>query len=136
MSAGSYDVRVRAKPAGANGASSESVRVTIPASHEGAGAMLFRRGPTTANKEIPTADSRSASPSRSRPLPWQMGRVSAIGAERHWRFRCPIDEADGSHWLSAQAALAPLAPGDYLIEISARNGDAQRRILTAFRVVP
>jgi hypothetical protein len=47
-----------------------------------------------------------------------------------------IDEADGSHWLSAQAALAPLAPGDYLIEVTATSGGAQQRTLTAFRVVP
>jgi hypothetical protein len=48
----------------------------------------------------------------------------------------PMDEADGSRWLSAQATLAPLAPGDYLIEITATAGGTQQRTLTAFRVVP
>jgi hypothetical protein len=47
-----------------------------------------------------------------------------------------VDEADGSRWLSAQAALAPLAPGDYLIEITASDAGAQKRTLTAFRVIP
>ena len=42
----------------------------------------------------------------------------------------------GSRWLSAQAALAPLTPGDYLIEITAAGAGAQKRTLTAFRVVP
>ena len=32
--------------------------------------------------------------------------------------------------------LAPLAPGDYLVEIVATASGAQRRTLTAFRVVP
>ena len=45
-------------------------------------------------------------------------------------------ESDGSRWLSGQAALAPLAPGDYLVEIVATTSDAQRRALTAFRVIP
>jgi hypothetical protein len=44
-----------------------------------------------------------------------------------------MDEADGSRWLSAQATLAP---GDYLIEITATTGGTQQRTLTAFRVVP
>ena len=48
----------------------------------------------------------------------------------------PVDEADGSRWLSAQTTLAPLAPGDYLIEITATEAGAQKRTLTAFRVVP
>lgn len=47
-----------------------------------------------------------------------------------------VDEADGSRWLSAQATLAALAAGDYLIEVTANAGGAQKRTLTAFRVVP
>jgi len=42
------------------------------------------------------------------------------------------DDPDGSRWQTAQLALAPLAPGDYVIEIA--NGE--RRMLSAFRIVP
>ena len=42
------------------------------------------------------------------------------------------DAADGSRWMTAQLALAPLAPGDYAIEIAA----GERRTIAAFRVVP
>jgi len=42
------------------------------------------------------------------------------------------DEADGSHWRAAELALAPLAPGDYLIELSG----AGERTLSAVRVLP
>jgi len=46
--------------------------------------------------------------------------------------RAARDDADGSRWATAQLALAPLAPGDYAIEITA--GD--QRMISAFRVVP
>ena len=42
------------------------------------------------------------------------------------------DDADGSRWATAQLALAPLAPGDYAIELA--SGD--NRMIAAFRVVP
>jgi hypothetical protein len=35
-------------------------------------------------------------------------------------------------WIVAETALAPLAPGDYAVEVKA--GDASR--ITAFRVIP
>jgi hypothetical protein len=42
------------------------------------------------------------------------------------------NDADGSRWQSAEVALAPLAPGDYLVELAAGTG----RTLAAFRVIP
>jgi hypothetical protein len=42
-------------------------------------------------------------------------------------------DVDGSQWITAQLALAPLAPGDYLIELT--GVDAERRLIP-FRVVP
>ncbi|MBE3099107.1 MAG: hypothetical protein IMZ44_18485 [Planctomycetes bacterium] len=39
-------------------------------------------------------------------------------------------------WISAEVALAPLAPGDYLIEIEARGITRTERVLAAFRIVP
>jgi hypothetical protein len=38
----------------------------------------------------------------------------------------------GVHWIVVETALAPLAPGDYAVEVKA--GDATRT--TAFRVIP
>jgi hypothetical protein len=42
------------------------------------------------------------------------------------------EDTDGSRWQTADLALAPLAQGDYVIELS----DGHNRILAAFRVVP
>jgi hypothetical protein len=42
------------------------------------------------------------------------------------------DDRDGSRWQSTEFALAPLAPGDYLIEMT--TGGA--KTLAAFRIVP
>ena len=42
------------------------------------------------------------------------------------------EEPDGSRWCAVELALAPLAPGDYLLELTA----AAERTLSAFRVLP
>jgi hypothetical protein len=41
-------------------------------------------------------------------------------------------EADGIVWRTAQVSLAPLAPGDYIVEFVAGS----ERRMAAFRVVP
>jgi hypothetical protein len=51
------------------------------------------------------------------------------------------DDADGSRWVTAQLALAPLAAGDYVIEIVSGSGGSgapggERRMISAFRIVP
>jgi hypothetical protein len=46
------------------------------------------------------------------------------------------DEADGSKSHSATMALAPLATGEYLIELTASESAGPIRTLIALRVVP
>jgi VWFA-related protein len=142
---GSYEVRARAKGSAALSALNDSLRVTVPASADGSGTLLFRRGSTTGGREELTADprfrrgdtlrvavpaARSAAPESARLLD-RTGKPLAIPVTPS-----AVDESDGSRWLTAQAALAPLAPGDYVIEVTASTGGAQRRTLTAFRVIP
>ena len=142
---GTYELRVRAKGATAASALSESARLSIATPSEESGAIFFRRGPTTGNKEVPTADLRFR---RSDTLRIAVPAARASEAERARlldrsgkALAVPVttsmtDEPDGSHWITAQAVLAPLATGDYLIEVTATSGGAQKRALTAFRVVP
>lgn len=142
---GNYEVRVRARGAGSAQPSNESTRITVPASADGSTALFFRRGPTTANKELPTADLRFRRSDTLR-LAVPVTATTAPGAgrllDRTGKALSPpvtvtiADESDGSRWISAQAALAPLAAGDYLLEVTVTDGSGQRRTLTAFRVVP
>ena len=142
---GSYELRVRAKSPTASATASETLRVAVPSTGEGAGVLFFRRGPTTANKEVPTADLRFRRSDTLRVIVPASGATAADSAQLLDRagktlpiplMASVVDEADGSRWLTAQAALAPLAAGDYVIEITATVAGAQKRTLTAFRVVP
>jgi len=138
LAEGEYKVLVRA---GAAALPSRDTRAfTISAAPAASGTLWVRRGPTTGNRELPTADLRfrrneqirvespalSSEPGTARLLD-RFGKPLAVPVSIGQR-----DEPDGSHWLTAQLALAPLAPADYVIEISHGAG----RTLAAFRVIP
>jgi VWFA-related protein len=143
---GEYTIRVRADAFG-------SVRVTLPHAPDAGGAVLIRRGPTTGNREVPTADRRFRRSEQLRAeLPSVSGPMTARLLDRTGKpLAVPVaanvrDEADGSRWQTAQLALAPLAAGDYIIELTGGAegaggaGGAERavtvkRTLVAFRVV-
>jgi VWFA-related protein len=133
-----YTLRVRAVPS-AGGSPSTNI-VTIGGAQGGspAGALLARRGPATAGREAPTADVQfrrneqirvdlpSAMPASARLLD-RAGKPIAIPLTASAR-----QDADGSPWQSTTFALAPLAPGDYVVEWIAGTDT----VLMPFRVVP
>jgi len=137
--AGDYVLRVGARAGPASIPSREVARLAVPVAPEATGALFVRRGPSTANRDAPTADLRfrrneqirveipiaSAEPLTARLLD-RTGKPLAVPVTAAVR-----DDADGSRWATAQLALAPLAPSDYAIELS--SGD--RRMISAFRVV-
>jgi len=138
--AGDYVLRVGARAAQASIPSLEVLRFSIPPSPGASGALFVRRGPTTANKEVPTADLRFR---RSEQIRVEIPTTQAdAGAARLLDrsgkpLAVPVTAAmrsdpDGSRWMTGQVALAPLAPGDYVIELSSGSN----RMLSAFRVVP
>ena len=144
LPAGDYELRVRANAASPGSTATDSLRVTVPATADGAGFLLFKRGPGTGNREIATADLRvrrsdtlrvavpaSDSSESSARLLDRTGKVLQVPVSTSMR-----DEADGSTSRSATLALAPLAAGDYLIELIASQSTGQTRTLIAFRVVP
>nr|MDQ3071622.1 hypothetical protein [Acidobacteriota bacterium] len=44
-------------------------------------------------------------------------------------------DASGTRWIVAEAALAPLSDGDYLVEVEAMKDETRQRVLFAIRVV-
>ena len=140
LAPGEYQLQLRAKGTTAPLGAMESARVTLPAAPGSAGAVFVRRGVTTGNQPMPTADLRFRRNERivlELPAPSgdagvarlldRMGKALAIPATTAIR-----DDADGTRWRTTQIALAPLAPGDYVIEVVAGTEKA----LTAFRVLP
>ena len=48
----------------------------------------------------------------------------------------PRTDADGSSWQTAELALAPLAPADYVVELSLDSSAESHRTLVPFRIIP
>jgi VWFA-related protein len=133
---GDYKVLIRTKGAAALG-STESFTFTLEADPLGTGTLFFRRfGP----REIPTADLRFRRTERIIvETPASLG--GEITARLLGRTGVPLnvpvtatirDDADGTRWRRVEITLAPLAPGEYIVETQA----GKERTLTAFRVVP
>jgi len=108
--------------------------------------MLFRRGPSTGQKYEPTADYRFRRNERVRV------QVAIAGAEPAFTARMldrsgqllevPVTttvqrDAAGAAAIHAEAALSPLAAGDYAIEITLTpSGATPQQILVPVRVIP
>jgi VWFA-related protein len=134
---GDYVVRVRSQsPAGTE---TVSMPVILPAASQSSGAVFIRRGPSTGNKEIPTADLRFRRSERLRvEVPATADVAGARLLDRTGKpLAIPVaaatrTDADGSRWATGELVLAPLAPADYVVEISVSG----IRTMAAFRVVP
>ncbi len=134
---GDYQIRVRSQTP--SGVETLTVPVTLPPASSASGAVYLRRGPSSGNKDLPTADLRYRRSDRLHvEVPSAAASATARLLDRTGKpFPVPVassmrDDADGSRWASAEVALAPLAPGDYLIEVSADS----TRTLVPFRLVP
>jgi VWFA-related protein len=140
LAPGEYRLQIRTKGARALTAASDTLPVTLPAAPNATGSVFFRRGPATANREVPTADLRFRRSDRLRvdvPTPGAEGVAARLLDRTGKPMAIPVtatirDDADGSRWQSAEVSLAPLAPGDYLIELTSGSD----RTLEAFRIVP
>ena len=140
---GDYAVRVRVRPQGADDlALTDSARVTVPAGRPTLGeAVMWRRGPSTGPRYLMTADTRFQRSDRIRlELPTSVGGMaSARMLDRTGKeIRVPVtvgerpDASGRFRWITAEVGLAPLAMGDYAIEV--RLADARQ--ITPFRLVP
>jgi VWFA-related protein len=139
LAPGDYAIRVRAK-GGAGATIDETARVTVAADASAIGdPVVWRRRPATGPAYFRTADPRASRTDRLRfelattttaapsaALLDRAGNLLAVPVQASTR-----DEA-GVRWIVVDATIAPLAPGDYAVDVKA--GDASRTV--AFRVIP
>jgi hypothetical protein len=140
---GEYAVRVRVKPNQDMGLPvSDTARVIVAGQPARVGEpVLWRRGPTTGPKYAMTADPRFRRNERVRleyattAAGMPTGRMLDRAGNS---INVPVqilerqDESGEFRWLVAESALAPLAPGDYAIEVTLDEA----KVVTAFKVVP
>ncbi len=139
LAPGDYAVRVRLR--GRDAEVSDVTRVTIPSKASPIGeAVMWRRGTTTGPQYVRTSDPRFQRSDRMRlELAADAGTASARLLDRSGKpLQVPVqiseraDAAEGIRWIVAEVTLAPLAPGDYAVEVAAAGGTQ----VTGFRVVP
>lgn len=139
---GEYLARVQLRDGTGAAVASETIRVTVPREPAPLGeAVLWRRGPSTGPQPVQAADPRFRRNERLR-LEVPVLSFESVSARLLDRTGAPLavpvsvterlDDAEALRWAVVDLTLAPLATGDYLIEVA--NGDATQ--LTAFRIVP
>jgi VWFA-related protein len=131
------DVRVRVAAAG-EAALTDMVRIDATAGLSAP--LLFRRGPSTGNRLEPAGQPLFSRTERVRMEIPTSGDGLLTSARVLDRAGAPIElpvtlgdrtDAAGQRWLTADVILAPLAPGDYLVELEAKKNT----VLAAIRVV-
>jgi len=144
--AGTGEMGIRARLAAADGGAlplSDMLQVeTGPSAVQ---PLLFRRGVTTGNRVLPAADLRFSRTERVRlELPVEADAKPGAGRvlDRAGQpLQVPVavgerlDEATGQRWITADVVLAPLAGGDYGIEVEVVGPSQSQRIVSAIRVV-
>jgi VWFA-related protein len=139
---GEIGVRTRIKPRGDGTAVSDIATVAVAA---GAGqALLARRGPSTGMKFVPTADRRFSRADRLRAevaIADPASTVTAVLLDRAGgELAVPVatsTRTEGrTHWASAEIALAPLAPADYVLKMTVTGPGGATDVYTGVKVVP
>jgi VWFA-related protein len=150
ITAGEYVVRVRVRGAERSTAEVvEQVRITVPPPRPAAEAppgdpVAYRSGPFTGKAFQPTADMRFRRAERLRVDASVAGPTPALSARLLDRKGQPlaipvaaaVREESYLQVASAELALAPLAAGDYLVELSMQRGARSDKVVVAVRVVP
>ena len=108
--------------------------------------MVFHRGPATGNQLQPAAGRvfpRSARIRMEMEADAATPLWSAVLLDRNGtKTIVPVtvgertDTANGQRWLTADLTLAPLGPGDYVVELSTAKGTTTHKTLVGFRVTP
>jgi hypothetical protein len=121
------------------------VTVPEPAALISQTGLASRRGPTTGLNYVPTADPRFTRTERLRleiPRPSATGKLSArlLGRDgQPLNLAIPLTERadpDKPRMIVADLMLAPLAQGEYVIEVTAEQDGKKESATYGFRLVP
>jgi VWFA-related protein len=139
LAPGDYAVRIRLR--GRDADVSDTARVIVPEKASPIGeAVMWRRGTSTGPRYVLTADPKFQRSDRLRlEYATDAAAVSARLLDRVGKqLQVPVqlseraDAGEGVRWIVADLTLAPLAPGDYAVEVTA----ADESRITGFRIVP
>ncbi len=143
---GLYRVQVRVKPEVAPAAVGDTASFEVSAADETGPPRLLRRGPTTGAAYVATANPFFRRTERIRteaPLTTPAESVSAELLDRNGNvMSVPVEASVAAAdrglagWARAEVALAPLAPGVYVIRTIVERPNRRQEVLAAFRVVP
>ena len=150
LGAGEFLVRAQMKgEPGSLADVTEQLRITVPAREAGTDPppgqpLTFRRGPYTGPAFQPTLDMRFRRAERIRVDVSVAGSDVSLSARLLDRKGQPLQipmtaalrEEAGRRFAAAELALAPLAFGDYLIELSIHRGQRVDKVIVPFRIVP
>ena len=148
LAPGRYIVRVEIQPANGTPPLQTTTDAFVPASDWllSPSGLSARRGPSTGLQFVATADARFRRTERMRlEVPRSTGdgsvRARLLGRDGQ-ALTLPIalsertDSASGARLVIADLTLAPLAQGEYAVEILVEQGDRKESATYAFRVVP
>jgi VWFA-related protein len=148
LAPGRYVVRVQLTAKGHSVPLQATVDVTVP--DEGAllseSGLTFRRGPSTGLNYVPTADARYRRTERVRLEVPRIGDGGTATARLLGRDGQPLpvpvtvseraDDTRQSRFVVVDLTLAPLAPGEYVIEIKVDRDGKASGLAYGFRIVP
>jgi hypothetical protein len=143
---GEYTMRLRLRPKSGGLPFMDTVHFTVTEGGDLTGkARLLPRGLSTGVQYVVTADPQFRRTDRLRVEIPVLGQVDGARGELLNKtgqvMPVPVEastrrEDATLQWASADAVLAPLAPGDYAIRTTIQRGSTTQEILTAFRIVP
>lgn len=146
---GTYAVRVRVTPAAGGLPTTDTTRFELPVSPKSGELALgqpvyARKGQTGGGDGEPTADLRFRRTERIVAAVSSALKPAEVGAELLDRMgqalavpaTAVLQERDGAFWVRAEAALASLAPGSYVLRITAAHQAERRQVLAPFRIIP
>lgn len=147
LAAGRYSVRAELTPRAGRLPIQLTTFATVPADTApvGTAALAARRGPSTGLAYVPTADPRFRRTERLRIEVPVAGEGFTGTGRLLTREGQPLQvvvnvttraDAKGKHLAVGEAALAPLAAGEYVLELSLTNGGKPEIVSYGFRLVP